>query len=79
MNWVLEIFAEPFSFVCWVGFDRLVERCLGQFVDERKAKLLERKCLPVEACSVVAGRTDKGVTALQQVCSFCMPKKENAH
>lgn len=48
----------------------LVERSLGRFVDEKKAKLLRDKCLPVEGCATVAGRTDKGVTALQQVCSF---------
>ncbi|TVU08447.1 hypothetical protein EJB05_41852 [Eragrostis curvula] len=48
----------------------LVEKQLGKFVDERKAKQLESRSLPVEGCAVVAGRTDKGVTALQQVCSF---------
>ncbi|XP_010263388.1 PREDICTED: uncharacterized protein LOC104601650 isoform X2 [Nelumbo nucifera] len=48
----------------------LVERCLGRFVDEKKAKQLTDKSLPVEGCAAVAGRTDKGVTALQQVCSF---------
>eukprot|EP00262_Sarcandra_glabra_P000710 TRINITY_DN10831_c0_g1_i1.p1 TRINITY_DN10831_c0_g1~~TRINITY_DN10831_c0_g1_i1.p1 ORF type:complete len:197 (+),score=40.24 TRINITY_DN10831_c0_g1_i1:42-632(+) len=48
----------------------LVEKSLGSFVDERKAQQLMDKSLPIEACSVVAGRTDKGVTALQQVCSF---------
>lgn len=48
----------------------LVERSLGSFVDEKKAKLLRDKCLPVEGSATVAGRTDKGVTALQQVCSF---------
>lgn len=50
---------------------RLIEKSLGRFVDEKKAKQLEEKSLPVEGCVVVAGRTDKGVTALQQVCSFC--------
>jgi hypothetical protein len=49
----------------------LVEKHLGQFVDERKAKQLEARSLPIEGCAIVAGRTDKGVTALQQVCSFC--------
>ena len=49
----------------------LVEGSLGKFVDERKAQLLKDKGLPVHGCAVVAGRTDKGVTALQQVCSFC--------
>lgn len=55
----------------------LLERSLGKFVDEKKAQLLKDKCLPVEGCAVVAGRTDKGVTALQQVCSFCMLKYHN--
>jgi hypothetical protein len=50
---------------------RLVEKHLGQFVDERKAKQLQERSLPIEGCATVAGRTDKGVTALQQVCSFC--------
>lgn len=53
-------------------FDSLVERSLGKFVDEKKAQLLKDKSLPVEGCALVAGRTDKGVTALRQVCSFCM-------
>lgn len=53
-------------------FYSLVEKSLGIFVDERKAKLLKDKSLPLEGCAVVAGRTDKGVTALRQVCSFCM-------
>ena len=53
-------------------FDSLVERSLGNFVDEKKAQMLKDKSLPVEGCAVVAGRTDKGVTALGQVCSFCM-------
>lgn len=48
----------------------LVEKSLGKFVDERKAKQLRDKGLPLEAAAVVAGRTDKGVTALHQVCSF---------
>uniref|UniRef100_A0A9I9E9A7 Uncharacterized protein n=1 Tax=Cucumis melo TaxID=3656 RepID=A0A9I9E9A7_CUCME len=34
--------------------------------------MLKDKCLPLEECVVVVGRTDKGVTALQQVCTFCM-------
>ncbi|XP_024028370.1 uncharacterized protein LOC21391583 isoform X2 [Morus notabilis] len=54
----------------------LVERSLGRFVDEKKAQLLKDKCLPLEACTVVAGRTDKGVTALQQVCSFYTWRKD---
>jgi len=32
--------------------------------------------LPIEGCAVVAGRTDKGVTALQQVCSFYTWRKD---
>ncbi|KAL6521290.1 hypothetical protein OROGR_017859 [Orobanche gracilis] len=48
----------------------LIERCLGKFVDEKKAQLLKEKKLPIDGCVVVAGRTDKGVTAFQQVCSF---------
>ncbi|KAI4379694.1 hypothetical protein MLD38_005957 [Melastoma candidum] len=54
----------------------LVEKSLGIFVDERKAKLLKEKCLPLEGCAVVAGRTDKGVTALRQVCSFYTWRKD---
>ncbi|KAL3642845.1 hypothetical protein CASFOL_013660 [Castilleja foliolosa] len=48
----------------------LIERALGEFVDEDKAQLLKEKKLPIDACTSVAGRTDKGVTALEQVCSF---------
>ncbi|KAL6560109.1 hypothetical protein OROHE_006347 [Orobanche hederae] len=48
----------------------LIERCLGKFVDEKRAQLLKEKKLPIDGCVVVAGRTDKGVTAFQQVCSF---------
>lgn len=55
--------------VCCISF---VERSLGKFVDEKKFGLLKDKGLPIEGCAVVAGRTDKGVTAFQQVCSFCM-------
>ncbi|XP_031504894.1 uncharacterized protein LOC116267346 [Nymphaea colorata] len=47
-----------------------IEDALGRFVDEKKAMQLKDKSLPVQGCAVVAGRTDKGVTALQQVCSF---------
>lgn len=54
------------------SFGSLVERSLGKFVDEKKAQMLKDKCLPLEGCALVAGRTDKGVTALRQVCSFCM-------
>jgi len=49
----------------------IVEASLGKFVDEKKTQLLKDKGLPIEGCAVVAGRTDKGVTGLQQVCSFC--------
>lgn len=45
---------------------------LGKFVDEKKAQSLKERKLPIEGCALVAGRTDKGVTALGQVCSFCM-------
>ncbi|KAF7822454.1 tRNA pseudouridine synthase A [Senna tora] len=45
----------------------IVEGSLGEFVDEKKAQMLKDKDLPVEGCAVVAGRTDKGVTGLQQV------------
>ncbi|KAI5383288.1 hypothetical protein KIW84_070622 [Lathyrus oleraceus] len=48
----------------------IVEASLGKFVDEDKIQLLKDKGLPIEGCAAVAGRTDKGVTALQQVCSF---------
>jgi len=49
-----------------------VEKSLGRFVDEKKAQQLKEQCKPLEGCASVAGRTDKGVSALQQVCSFCM-------
>ncbi|KAE9614040.1 putative tRNA pseudouridine(38-40) synthase [Lupinus albus] len=48
----------------------VVEASLGKFVDERKTQLLKDRGLPIEGCATVAGRTDKGVTGLQQVCSF---------
>ncbi|KAL5543410.1 hypothetical protein UlMin_007194 [Ulmus minor] len=54
----------------------LVETSLGKFVDEKKLQQLQDKCLPVEGCAVVAGRTDKGVTALRQVCSFYTWRKD---
>ncbi|CAM0908922.1 unnamed protein product [Alopecurus aequalis] len=53
-----------------------VEKHLGPFVDKRKAKQLQDRSLPVEGCAPVAGRTDKGVTALQQVCSFYTWRKD---
>ena len=55
-----------------VLWNSIVEQCLGKFVDEKKAKMLKEKGLPLEGAATVAGRTDKGVTALNQVCSFCM-------
>ncbi|XP_065847831.1 uncharacterized protein [Euphorbia lathyris] len=54
----------------------LVEKSLGRFVDEKKAQQLKDKCKPLEGCAVVAGRTDKGVSALQQVCSFYTWRKD---
>ncbi|KAK6147501.1 hypothetical protein DH2020_018413 [Rehmannia glutinosa] len=54
----------------------LIERSLGKFVDEKKAQLLKEKKLPIEGCALVAGRTDKGVTALEQVCSFYTWRKD---
>ncbi|XP_022639989.1 uncharacterized protein LOC106765566 [Vigna radiata var. radiata] len=54
----------------------IVEVSLGKFVDEKKTQLLKDKGLPIEGCAVVAGRTDKGVTGLQQVCSFYTWKKD---
>ncbi|CAO2817867.1 unnamed protein product [Amaranthus hypochondriacus] len=54
----------------------LVERSIGIFVDERKAQQRKAKGLPVEGMAVVAGRTDKGVTALNQVCSFYTWRKD---
>lgn len=54
----------------------VVEKSLGRFVDDKKAQQLRDKSLPLEACASVAGRTDKGVTALQQVCSFYTWRKD---
>ncbi|XP_050260273.1 uncharacterized protein LOC126705360 isoform X3 [Quercus robur] len=54
----------------------LIEISLGKFVDENKVKLLKDKGLPLEGCVVVAGRTDKGVTALQQNCAFSTWKRD---
>ncbi|PHT42902.1 hypothetical protein CQW23_16927 [Capsicum baccatum] len=56
----------------------LIERSLGEFVDEKKAQLLKDKNLPLEGCAVVAGRTDKGVSASQQVCSFCSDSQKKS-
>ncbi|KAJ6673107.1 TRNA PSEUDOURIDINE SYNTHASE [Salix viminalis] len=54
----------------------LVEKSLGIFVDEKKAQQLKEKSKPLEGCASVAGRTDKGVSALQQVCSFYTWRKD---
>ncbi|XP_052199746.1 uncharacterized protein LOC127806467 isoform X2 [Diospyros lotus] len=54
----------------------LVERSIGKFVDEKKSQQLKDKGLPTEGVAAVAGRTDKGVTALQQVCSFYTWRKD---
>ncbi|XP_015577862.1 tRNA pseudouridine synthase A isoform X2 [Ricinus communis] len=54
----------------------LVEKSLGKFVDEKKAQQLKEACKPLEGCAVVAGRTDKGVSALRQVCSFYTWRKD---
>ncbi|KAL2553861.1 Pseudouridine synthase family protein [Forsythia ovata] len=54
----------------------LVEKSLGKFVDEKKTQQLKEKNLPIEACALVAGRTDKGVTAFKQVCSFYTWRKD---
>lgn len=60
------------TLIVWCSsYYSLVEKSLGRFVDERKAQQLKEKSLPMEGCATVAGRTDKGVTARQQVCSFC--------
>ncbi|EPS66156.1 pseudouridine synthase, partial [Genlisea aurea] len=54
----------------------LIENSLGVFIDEKKALQLKEKNLPRDGCAVVAGRTDKGVSALGQVCSFYTWRKE---
>lgn len=54
----------------------VIERSLGTFVDEKKVQLLKDKGLPVEGGALVAGRTDKGVTALQQNCAFSTWRKD---
>lgn len=56
----------------------LVEKSLGKFVDEKKAQELEAKKASVEAAVAVAGRTDKGVSAFQQVCSFYTWRKDTS-
>ncbi|XP_074269171.1 uncharacterized protein LOC141592411 isoform X2 [Silene latifolia] len=54
----------------------LVERSVGAFVDDKKAQQRKAKGLPVDGMVVVAGRTDKGVTGLNQVCSFYTWRKD---
>ncbi|XP_057486480.1 uncharacterized protein LOC130772578 isoform X1 [Actinidia eriantha] len=54
----------------------LVERSLGRFVDERKVQRLKDKGAPIDGATGVAGRTDKGVTAIRQVCSFYTWRKD---
>ncbi|KHF99941.1 tRNA pseudouridine synthase A [Gossypium arboreum] len=54
----------------------IVEKSLGRFVDDKKARLLKEKSKPLEGCAVVAGRTDKGVSAIRQVCSFYTWRKD---
>ncbi|XP_057422112.1 uncharacterized protein LOC130715962 [Lotus japonicus] len=54
----------------------VIEGPLGTFVDENKTQQLKDRGLPIEGSVTVAGRTDKGVTALQQVCSFYTWKKD---
>ncbi|KAL5699762.1 hypothetical protein ACHQM5_030619 [Ranunculus cassubicifolius] len=54
----------------------IVEKSVGRFVDEKKAQKLKDKGLPLEGSITVAGRTDKGVTALKQVCSFYTWRKD---
>eukprot|EP00249_Psilotum_nudum_P009086 c21700_g1_i1 orf=785-1564(-) len=48
----------------------LVEQALGRFVNGKRATFFESQGLSVEASVSVAGRTDKGVHAVGQVCSF---------
>ncbi|KAK9683988.1 hypothetical protein RND81_10G179300 [Saponaria officinalis] len=55
---------------------RLIEKSIGTFVDDKKAQQLKAKGLPVDGMVVVAGRTDKGVTGLNQVCSFYTWRKD---
>ncbi|GAB2223589.1 hypothetical protein Droror1_Dr00017730 [Drosera rotundifolia] len=50
----------------------LIEGVIGRFIDKKKAQQLKDKGLPIEGsvAVAVAGRTDKGVSALNQICSF---------
>lgn len=70
---VVLFFVQVFTmFALVLALGSVVEKSLGKFVDERKAQMLKDKGLPLEGAALVAGRTDKGVTAVHQVCSFCM-------
>ncbi|KAM0933712.1 putative pseudouridine synthase I, TruA, pseudouridine synthase TruA/RsuA/RluB/E/F [Dioscorea sansibarensis] len=44
-----------------------VQGALGGLLMTKRAQQLRDRSLPVEGCAVVAGRTDKGVTAFQQI------------
>ena len=55
------------TFLCY----RVLEQALGKFCDGKKAASLKSEGISVEAVVTVAGRTDKGVHAAGQVCSFC--------
>lgn len=48
----------------------LLEQALGRFSDGKRAASLKSKGFSTEAAVTVAGRTDKGVHAAGQVCSF---------
>jgi tRNA U38,U39,U40 pseudouridine synthase TruA len=50
---------------------RVLEQALGQFCDGKKVASLKSQGISAEAVLTVAGRTDKGVHAAGQVCSFC--------
>ncbi|KAL3567154.1 hypothetical protein D5086_032569 [Populus alba] len=65
---LLELFGTQAHDVhCDDKMKSLVEKSLGRFVDEKKAQQAKEKCKPLEGCASVAGRTDKGVSALQQI------------
>ncbi|KAJ7559512.1 hypothetical protein O6H91_04G088800 [Diphasiastrum complanatum] len=48
----------------------VLEKALGRFVDGKRARALSEEGKDPEANISVAGRTDKGVHAVGQVCSF---------